>query len=197
MAAGAGAPPATRTRTKPVPCFLSLSRPCFTLSKLHASVVTSSTFVALFPHDPPPPMPPDNQKKDAEWSRIALAQSRFPGPECARGNVANVVARVAAEGGLSKVQVCTYGHSLNPTPLVWQHTEDLIRVVLRVGWRKSRSPCWMFPKMVLSFRSASACATVFLVYTHACLSFKGCGIFGGCILSHRMHVCSIKVCRAV
>ncbi|CAM9114212.1 unnamed protein product [Scytosiphon promiscuus] len=41
---------------------------------------------------------------DAEWSRIAMGQSRVPGPECSRGNIPYVVSGVAAEAGLSKIQ---------------------------------------------------------------------------------------------
>ncbi|CAN0292068.1 unnamed protein product [Ectocarpus sp. 12 AP-2014] len=41
---------------------------------------------------------------NAEWARIALGLSRFPGPECSRGDIANIVAGVTAEAGLSKVQ---------------------------------------------------------------------------------------------
>eukprot|EP00903_Cladosiphon_okamuranus_P006318 g6193.t1 len=49
-------------------------------------------------------MPAGVVSPDAEWARIALAQSRIPGPECSRGNIAHVVAGVTAEAGLSKVQ---------------------------------------------------------------------------------------------
>eukprot|EP00752_Nemacystus_decipiens_P008749 g7810.t1 len=49
-------------------------------------------------------MPAGVVSPDAEWSRIALAQSRVPGPECSRGDIAHVVAGVTAEAGLSKVQ---------------------------------------------------------------------------------------------
>ncbi|CAB1117510.1 unnamed protein product [Ectocarpus sp. CCAP 1310/34] len=41
---------------------------------------------------------------DAEWARIALGLSRFPRPECSRGDIANIVAGVTAEAGLSKTR---------------------------------------------------------------------------------------------